>query len=602
MPQLFEQVKSLDQIELVYKLGEASAEADPILFSAFDSNGETNLSDHSVHWVQKILEARKAQDHNFRGAKIPVPTHWNLELLDNLLVDYEDREIVDFLRYGWPMSRDTFPLTLPEAKINHKGAYTCHEEVTRYIQKENSHNTLIGPFKNNPFGPLSASSPLAAIPKKDSEEKRIILDMSYPDAFSVNDGIDKTKYLGAPIKLAFPTIDAFAAMVRFIGPGALMYKRDLRRAYRQIWTCLCDVPYQGFYWNKGFYFDLVLVMGCTSSAYICQRVTSAIAYIHQKQGALSTNYLDDFLGVDSANKAQIHFTGLGLLLQELGVWESEQKACPPSTQMLVLGVLFNTADMTMSLSQDKIDDIQAELKEWLSRATHSRKQLEKLIGKLQFAAQVVRAGRVFIARLLDELRGAPHIGNIPTSTDIQADVNWWLKVMPFVNGTKSLYTTFLFKPGALIDTDATLVAAGGVCGKFFFRARFPAFIRQQTSHISQLELLALVVAIKLWGHKHTNTKFWVRLDNEASVYAINSGRTSDKFMNSCLRELAFQSAKFNIEVKARHIVSAANTLPDLLSRWYRSRSAQQKFCQLTRGKGMRHSYVHNKMFLFDNNW
>ena len=137
---------------------------------------------------------------------------------------------------------------------------------------------------------------------------------------------------------------------------------------------------------------------------------------------------------------------------------------------------------------------------------------------------------------------------------------------------------------------------------YFFRARFPSFIRRKTSHISQLELLALVVAVKLWGSKYSNTKFWVRLDNEASVYAINSGRTVDSFMNACLRELAFQSAKYNIEIKARHIATKANTLPDLLSRWYRDRSAQQKFCQLTKGKGMRHSYVDNKLFLFDNNW
>ena len=599
---MFEQVNSLDQVELTYKLGAASAEADPIEFTTPSNLGDVTLSQHSVYWVQKILEARQAQEHNFKGAKIPVPTHWNLDLLDKLLADYEDKEVVEFLRYGWPMSRGKFPLTLPDAKINHKGAYACHDEVTRYIQKENQHNTLIGPFKRNPFGPLSASSPLAAIPKKDSEEKRIILDMSYPDAFSVNDGIDKEKYLGQKISLSFPTIDAFAAMVRFIGPGALMYKRDLHRACRQIWTCLCDVPYQGFFWEKGFYYDLVLVMGCTSSVYICQRVMSAIAHTHKQQGALSTNYLDDFLGVDSANKAHVHFTGLGLLLQSLGVWESEQKACPPTTQMLVLGVLFNTVDVTMSLGQDKIDDIKAELTEWLQRPTHTRKQLEKLIGRLQFAAQVVRAGRVFIAQLLDDLRGAPHVGAIPTSDEVLADVSWWQKVMPFVNGTKSLYTTFLFKPGALIDTDATPVAAGGVCGRFFFRARFPSFIRQQTTHISQLELLALVVAIKLWGSKLNNTKFWVCLDNEASVYAINSGRTMDKFMNACLRELAFQSAKFNIEIKARHIISVANTLPDLLSRWYRDRSAQRKFCQLTCGKGMRHSYVHHNLFLFDNDW
>ena len=82
-------------------------------------------------------------------------------------------------------------------------------------------------------------------------------------------------------------------MVKAFGPGALMYKRDLWRGYHQIWTDPFDVPFQGFFWQGAFYFDTVLVMGCTSSAYICQCVTSAIAHIHNSWGALCANYLDD---------------------------------------------------------------------------------------------------------------------------------------------------------------------------------------------------------------------------------------------------------------------------------------------------------------------
>ena len=91
---------------------------------------------------------------------------------------------------------------------------------------------------------------------------------------SVNDGINKDNYLGIDVELAYPIIDAFASMVKMLGPGALLYKQDLPRAYRQIWTDPFDVPYQGFYWQGVFYFDTGLVMGCTSSAYICQRMTT----------------------------------------------------------------------------------------------------------------------------------------------------------------------------------------------------------------------------------------------------------------------------------------------------------------------------------------
>ena len=104
--------------------------------------------------------------------------------------------------------------------------------------------------------------------------------MSFPSGHSVNDGIDKDHYLGVSIDLTYPTFDAFATMVKAVDPGALMYKGDLCRAYHQTWTDPFDVSYQGFFWQDAFYFDTVLVMGYTSSTYICRQVTSALVHTH----------------------------------------------------------------------------------------------------------------------------------------------------------------------------------------------------------------------------------------------------------------------------------------------------------------------------------
>ena len=120
-------------------------------------------------------------------------------------------------------------------------------------------------------------------------------------------------------------------------------------------------------------------------------------------GALCTNYLDDFIGVAPPDKAKWDFCKLGWLLQDIGVWESEHKACLPSLLMVVLGIMLNMVDMTISIAPEQVDKIQAELDPWHNRAKMSRKQLESLIGKLQFASQVIRAGHVFLAHLLDKL-------------------------------------------------------------------------------------------------------------------------------------------------------------------------------------------------------
>ena len=179
---------------------------------------------------------------------MPVATYWDLDLLDSLLQDYDDRIVVEFLCYGWPMSRNLFPLTDGSSHLNHKGAVDFPDTINHYLAMEQSNNTLLGPFSHNPFMDRTASPSLNSVLKHDSEELRVILDISFPMGSSVNDGIDKDKYLGVAIELAYSTIDAFATMVKAMGPGELMYKCDLHRAYRQIWMDPFDIPYQGFFW------------------------------------------------------------------------------------------------------------------------------------------------------------------------------------------------------------------------------------------------------------------------------------------------------------------------------------------------------------------
>ena len=233
------------------------------------------------------------------------------------------------------MSRSILPLINGLAKLNHKGALEFPDAINHYLAIEYSKNMMLGPFFTNPFPDRTASFPLNLVPEQDSDEHQVILNMSVPLGHSFNDGIDKDHYLGVSTDLTYPTIDSFTTMVKAVGPGALMYKRDLCRAYHQILTDPFSVPYQGFFWQGAFYFDTVLVMGCTSSTYICQCVTSAIVHIHNSWGALCTNYLDDFIGMAPPDKVERDFHKLGWLLQDIGVWELEHKACPPFSLMVI---------------------------------------------------------------------------------------------------------------------------------------------------------------------------------------------------------------------------------------------------------------------------
>ena len=140
-------------------------------------------------------------------------------------------------------------------------------------------------------------------------------------------------------------------------------------------------------------------------------------------------------------------------MQDICIWESKHKACPHSSVMVVFGILFNTIDMTIFISPDRVDEIQAELDAWHSSAKMSSKQLESLIGKLQFTSQVIRTGCVFLAHLLDELRSFLKRGSPPVPSHIIQDLKWWQYIIPILNSTKSIYLDIFFEPCAFINTD-----------------------------------------------------------------------------------------------------------------------------------------------------
>ena len=176
---------------------------------------------------------------------------------------------------------------------NWKGAQLYPPEIRKYLTKEIECKAVLGPFQKNPFNSPCFFSPLNTRDKRGLMEKRIILDLSFPEGNSVNDGLDKTKYLGDDIVLNFPTVDKLAEIMVKKGIRCLMFKKDLKRYYRQIFVDPVDAVKLGYMFENEMYFDDALPMGVTSSAYIAQRITNAVIFILREKGIQGVNYIDD---------------------------------------------------------------------------------------------------------------------------------------------------------------------------------------------------------------------------------------------------------------------------------------------------------------------
>ena len=69
--------------------------------------------------------------------------------------------------------------------------------------------------------------------------------------------------------------------------------------------------------------------------------------------------------------------------------------------------------MTMEMSQDKLKETKMELNTWLYKNSANRREVESLIGKLQFLAKCVKAGRIFLSRLIQLIKGMERGKKLP---------------------------------------------------------------------------------------------------------------------------------------------------------------------------------------------
>ena len=173
------------------------------------------------------------------------------------------------------------------------------------------------------------------------------------------------------------------------------------------------------------------------------------------------------------------FNRMTELFKELGLAASPAKDQLPNTQMLVLGIWFNTDDMTISVPEFRLLELRPEISHWLTLEQATKHQLKVLVGKLSYVCSCVCPGRAFMSRLLNELQLChSHISIISVLHELKLDLQWWLHYLDKYNGVSVIGTAFLESGEILFSTDATLTGCGALCEGEYFHDLFPSFITQ----------------------------------------------------------------------------------------------------------------------------
>ncbi len=118
---------------------------------------------------------------NYVGVQRLVFSGINCDFLEVELTDYDDTEIVELMRYGAPSGHARGVVeTHKLSHRNHSGARFFPDDVDKYIVKERKYMAVLGPFKVNPFSSDIVLSPLNSRSKPNSEDKCILVDLSFP--------------------------------------------------------------------------------------------------------------------------------------------------------------------------------------------------------------------------------------------------------------------------------------------------------------------------------------------------------------------------------------------------------------------------------------
>ena len=114
------------------------------------------------------------------------------------------------------------------------------------------------PFKKKPINMYI--SPMMTREKLGLDNRRAIVDLSWPHGRSINDGVCKNRYLESYYYLSYPSIDNIIDKLKKLGPGALLYKVDISRAFRHLKIDPGDLDLLGLK-HDSYYLDGSLAFG-----------------------------------------------------------------------------------------------------------------------------------------------------------------------------------------------------------------------------------------------------------------------------------------------------------------------------------------------------
>ena len=460
----------------------------------------------------------------------------------------------------------------PRISNNHKSAINNSEIIWEKLEKEIALGRVAGPFKHIPLNGNIMVSPIGLVEKKSSNDFRLIFDLSYPKSFSVNDGISSELS-----KVQYTSFDKAISMTQKMGRHSLLAKLDIQSAFRLLPICPDDFKFLGMQ-HEGFYFvDKTLPFGCSISCAHFEKFSTFLEHCIKEHTNTNNwmHYLDDFLvGDKKRESANVILSKALSLLNSFGVPIAKEKIFGPATIITFLGIEIDTEKMQVRIPQEKIVDILDQIDMFIEKHANKSKftlrQLQSIIGKLNFACKAIQPGRAFSRRLIDATIGlSKPFHHKRVSDEMVQDLIMWKQFLVSHNGiTMMLPNEWLDNESLNFFTDSSgSIGFGIIFENAWIAAAWPDNLIIPRTNIAFLELFPIVMAILIWGPSLQNKRIVFNCDNLSVVNMISKQSSKDRHCMAILRQLVLTCLQLNIVIKASHVLGNKNCLADALSRF-----------------------------------
>lgn len=503
----------------------------------------------------------------------------NINLLEQYLKNYPDpnfsAQLCQGLRHGFDIGYQG--PRRPSVSPNLKSALIHPHIIDENLLDEVQQGRTAGPFDKPPF-PNFQIYPIGIVPKKHSQKWRTIFHLSYPkgSGTSVNDNIPAENY-----SLQYIRLDNAIKMVLDLGQNCYMAKTDIKSAFRNIPVRREDWELLGMHWRDMYFFDTVLPFGLRSAPYLFNLLSDALEWILKNHVGVPRvlHILDDFFIAEPppASNCATSLCKLLHLFTELDVPLAPNKTFKPSTTLEFLGITIDSNKMEARLPEDKLDRARSAVSQWATKKSCKLKDLQSLIGTLQFACCVIAPGRPFLQRMIRLTCGIqkPHY-YVHLNGEFRKDLRMWGIFLQGWNGVSLFLDP---NPTSSLELQLFTDASGAIgFGGFFHNAWFQGkwephqqINKSKGISIDWQEYFPIVIACELWGAQWANKRITFRCDNTAVVAILNSKSSKAPRIMDLVRHLTLLTLIHNFSFTAQHVPGSSNKIADALSRFQMER-------------------------------